>query len=113
MFSVLCCSLSFFAVFSRTHFPGISPIKLHSIIVLKQDHHLDYTQPKEKLRQVDEKEKTKKQSLPKNFELIFNVEPRKLEENIKLKEERNSKDLDSLISLIKEKLQKYIRHKKR
>ena len=51
--------------------------------------------------------KAKKQSLQKIFELIFNVEPRKLEENIKSKEGRNSEELDSLISLIEEKLQKY------
>ena len=87
------------------NFPDISPIKPHSISQTRSSSGI-YS-AKRKLSQVDKKVKAKKQSLQKNFELIFNVEPRKLEENIKSKEERNSEDLDSLISLIKEKLHKY------
>ena len=87
------------------NFPDISPIKLHSISQTRSSSGL-YAANR-KLSQVDEKVKAKKQSLQKIFELIFNVEPRKLEENIKSKEERNSEDLECLISLIKEKLQKY------
>ena len=73
------------------NFSDVSPIKLHSISQTRSSSGLHAAKRK----------KAKKQSLQKNFELIFNVEPRKLKENIKSKEEKNSEDLDSLISLIK------------
>ena len=81
-----------------SNFPDTSPIKVHSIAQTRSSSGLYAAKRKWRQVPVDEKVKAKKQSLQTNFELIFNVEPRNLEENIKPKEERNGEDLDSLIS---------------